>query len=346
MGEFLSGREEMILLGLVSRYLGTQEPVGSKALAESSPERLSPASVRHIMAGLEAKGYLTQPHPSAGRVPTDEAFRLFALNVAREAAEWAAPDEEGVEHLLTEGSLPGLARELSSVLARELHTLGFAVTPTLASVRLRACELVRLGEGRVLCVVVSQTGQIHEKVLQTHEPYGPEQLRWFSNYLAETFAGCTFAEIRRRLEAQVEMEAARCDELIRRAIELVAPCFLEFPESRDLFWDGAPWLLDSPGLRADLGSVQSLLDSLEKKSRLIALLQALLTGDEPVRVVLGEDWPDRSVRGLAMVAAPFGGEGQGHGFLGVIGPKALRYDTAIPSVRQAAILATIASSRL
>jgi heat-inducible transcriptional repressor len=346
MAEALSAREESVLFGLVTLFLGTQEPVGSKALAELDPEGLSPATIRSIMAGLEEKGFLSKPHTSAGRVPTDEAYRHFAEAVAQRGGEAEEPGSEEVEQLLTEGGLPGVARELSSALAREVHTLGFAVTPTLGSVRLRACELVGLGEGRILCVVVSQAGQVHEKVLAAPEPYSPEQLRWFSNYLDEAFAGCTFGEIRRRLETQVQLELARCDELIRKALLLVAPCFLEFPESRELFWDGAPWLLDSPALQADLGSVKSLLDSLEKKAHLIALLQALISDSQPVRVVLGEDWPDASVRDLAMVAAPFGHEAVGHGFLGVIGPKALRYDTAISRVRQAAFLATLASSRL
>ena len=199
MAEALNAREEKILFGLITRFLGTQEPVGSRVLAQQIPDGLSPATVRHIMAGLEEKGYLSQPHTSAGRVPTDQAYRHFAFQLMLRAVESVTPDQEGVEQLLTEGSLSGVARGLSSALAREVHTLGFAVTPSLGGVRLRACELVRLTEDRILCVVVSQSGRIHEKVLRAPEPYTPEQLRWFSNHLDETFAGCTFAEIRRRL---------------------------------------------------------------------------------------------------------------------------------------------------
>lgn len=346
MAEELTAREEALLLGLLARYLSTREPVGSKVLAEQSPEPLSPATVRHALARLEEKGFLAQPHTSAGRVPTDRAYRYLALAVVREDPAKSGPGDGGLERLLAEASVSGIAREASGALARAVHTLGFAVTPCLGAVRLQTCELIRITENRVLCLVVSRSGHAHEKVVNAPELYTQEQLRWFSNYLNETFAGCTFTEIRVRLQAQVESERARCDALVRGALEMAAPCLIEFPASRELYWDGATWLLDAPELQSDLGCVRSLLDSLEKKEGLIGLVDRLISESGLVRVVLGEDWPDPSVKGLAMVAAPFGGESTGRGVLGVIGPKALRYERAIPSVREAARLATMASERL
>jgi heat-inducible transcriptional repressor len=345
LAEPLNAREETVLYGLLTRFMETREPVGSRFLAERDPEGLSPATLRSILARLEDMGYLRQPHASAGRVPTDLAYRHFARGIMRNTEE-REPDWREVERLASDGSLNALAREVSGALARSVHMLGFAVTPPLEDVRLRSCDLVRLGENRVLCVVVSQAGQVHEKVLRAPEPYSADQLRWFGNFLNETFAGCTFPEIRRRLQSQVEWERARCDGIVLKALQLVSPCFLDRDSPRELFWDGAEWLFYDMELRRNLGSLGSLLESLEKKTRLIELLDALARDGEPLRVVLGEDWPDPAAQDLAMVAAPFGGEETGRGVLGIIGFKALRYDTAIPSVRQAAILATLATARL
>ena len=126
----------------------------------------------------------------------------------------------------------------------------------------------------------------------------------------------------------------------------MAPYFLDYQDQRELFWDGAGWLLQAPELKANLDSVRSLLESLRQKSSLLEMLDALAREKEPMRVVIGDDWPDPAVRNLAMVTAVFGGQASGYGVVGIIGPKALSYDSAIPMVRQAARLATLASTRL
>jgi heat-inducible transcriptional repressor len=346
MAMTLSPREEAILFGLLTRYIQTKEPVSSLVLAEENPEGLSSATVRHILAGLEEKGFLTQPHHTSGRVPTDLALRHLALLVQDQSQSQDAPDWQEVERLASSGSLNGLVQEMSGMLARTVHSLGFAVTPPVGEIRLRSTELVPLGEGRVLCVVVSQAGQVHQAVLRSPEPYTAEQLRWFSGYLNESFAGCSFLEIRRRLKGQMEAERSELDSKMTSALRLVAPYFLEHSEAREFFFEGTRWLLDDPQLRENLDSVKRLLESLELKAQLIDLLDDLFRGREPLRVVLGEDWPDPASHDLAMVVAPFGGEASGQGLVGIIGPKALRYETVIPNVRRAALLATLASARL
>jgi transcriptional regulator of heat shock response len=119
---------------------------------------------------------------------------------------------------------------------------------------------------------------------------------------------------------------------------------------RELFWDGAAWLLEAPELAENLVAVRSLLESLQRKSQLLNLLDGLTR--EPgrngsgLRVVMGDDWPDPAARGLAMVVAPFGTDSAGAGVLGIVGSQSLRYDTTIPLVRRVARLATLASARL
>jgi heat-inducible transcriptional repressor len=347
MGERLSPREETILLGLIQQYIQSREPVASKALAEQNPEKLSPATVRNILTRLERLGFLSQPHTSAGRVPTDEAYRYLAERILEgTSSAQEEPDRSEVDRLMEDGSLNAVASHISNALAQSVHSLGFAVTPPLGEIRLRTCELVPIGADRVLWVVVSQAGQVHQKVLHTPEPYAPEELRWFSAYLSDIYGGWSFSEIRRSLRLQVEGERWECGRQIGQALRLVAPYFLDYQDQRELFWDGAGWLLQAPELKANLDSVRSLLESLRQKSSLLEMLDALAREKEPMRVVIGDDWPDPAVRNLAMVTAVFGGQASGYGVVGIIGPKALSYDSAIPMVRQAARLATLASTRL
>lgn len=346
MAVALSAREEAILLGLLDNFIKTREPVPSKLLSEQNPEGLSSATVRAILNHLEDLGYLHQPHASAGRVPTDEAYRYLARWVQQVQSAEVEPDWSELERLTREGSLDGVAREICNSLSRSVHGLGIAVTPSLEEIRLRSCELVAVGPERILLVVVSQAGQVHQTVLHSPERYTPEQLRWFSGYLGDTYAGWSFTEIRENLRAQVEGESAACSEGVARAFRLVAPYFMAYPARRELFWDGAAWLLQSPELRRNLDGVRILLESLEQKFRLLDLLDALARNGEPLQVVLGDDWPDPGVQELALVAAPYGGEGSGYGVVGVIGPKSLSYREAIWSVRRAARLATLASTRL
>lgn len=346
MGERLSEREEAILFGLLATYIKTHEPVGSRTLADEVPERLSPATIRNILARLETMGYLSQPHASAGRVPTDLSYRYLARRIVAHLQGEDEPAPDAVEALVRGGSLNAVARHLTTLLADSAHTVGFAVTPPLEVVKLRCCDLVSMGDSRVLCVVVSEVGQVHEKVLWPDRMYDPEQLRWFSNYLNETYAGLSFWEIRRRLRAAVEDESTRCHHRVMEAVRLVSPYFLAEGPPRDLFWEGATWLVEGLQSGEDLAGARRLLESLEKKTRLLDFLEDLLGDGRPVQVVIGDDWPDPEVHTLAMVAAPFGDEAKGLGCVGVIGPKPLSYERVIPTVRRAARLATLASSKL
>lgn len=346
MGEQLGAREEAILLGLLMNYIETREPVASKRLAQQCAEGISPATVRNILCRLEEAGYLYQPHASAGRIPTPLAYRHFAQRVLCQEEREADPDWDEVERLRSDGSLNALARHLSRTLAQRVRSLGFAVTPPARELRLRSCELVPLSADRVLWVVVSGAGQVLEAVLHTPEIYTHEELRWFSNYLSSAYAGWSFSQIRTHLQSQVGADAAQCRREVRQALTLVAPYFTGQSPERELFWDGAAWLLDAPELAQNLAAVRSLMESLQRKSQLLDLLDVLCMESGGLRVVIGDDWPDPTARGLAMVVAPFGVEAAGIGLVGIVGPQSLRYDTTIPLVRGVARLATLASARL
>jgi heat-inducible transcriptional repressor len=347
MDQPLGPREERILLDLMALYRRSREPVSSRALAEAHPEGPSPATLRNILARLEEMGYLHQPTSVSGRIPTDEAYRYLAAAVLRcEGGREVHPSWQEVLRLAEDGSLAGVARSLPPRLSGAVRLLAFAVTPSLETLRIRACDLVSLAPDRVLFVLVAEGGQVRERVVRTPEPLGPDTLRWCANYLSQTFAGCTLAEVRRRLRLQLAAERERLGREVAAVLDAVGPCFEENQPVRELFWEGAPWLLDDPALQEQLDAVRYFLEALERKTRLLNLLEALFASGETLRVVLGGEWGDVPVEPLAMVLAPFGGEERGRGWVGIVGPKTLPYDTAIPAVRETALLATLAAETL
>lgn len=372
MPEVLTVREETVLLSLLMRFVETCEPVGSRVLAEENPEGLSSASIRATLGRLEEKGYLSHPHTSAGRVPTDDAYRFFA----GKAAELPAPPLDGepvqIERMASEGSLNGVVRSASEILSRSTRVLGFAATPPLDDLRLRECELVGLSRDRVLLVVVSQGGQVHECTLHTPRPCDHDALRLFSNLLNDSFRGLTFSEIRQRLrrelasqgcallegitaalrhsgEGEIQASAAegsRDAGPAAEALRLVAPYFLGEPGGRLLFYEGVDRLVTAPALRGDPDALGALLESLQTRGRLLELLDAFAREGVVLRVVLGDQWPDAGTRGLSMVLAPFEAGPEGRGLVGVIGPKPMRYDRTVPIVRSVARCVALAGARL
>lgn len=347
MDQPLGPREERILLDVVALYRRWREPVSSRALAQAHPEGPSPATLRNILARLEEMGYLHQPTSVSGRVPTDEAYRYLAAAVLRdEDGREVRPSWQEVQRLAQDGSLAGVARNLPRRLSGAVRLLAFAVTPSMEALRIRACDLVSLAPGRVLFVLVAEGGQVRERVVRTPEPMGPETLRWCANYLSETYAGCTLAQVRRRLQLQLAAERERLGREVAAVLEALSPCFEETQPVRELFWEGAPWLLEDPVLQDRLDAVRHFLEALERKTRLLNLLEALFASGETLRVVIGGEWGDVPVEPLAMVLAPFGVEERGRGCVGIVGPKTLPYDTAIPAVRETALLATLAAETL
>ena len=370
MSEVLTEREETVLIGLLMRFVESCEPVGSKVLAEENPEGLSPATIRAILGKLEEKGYLFQPHTSAGRVPTDLAYHFFAQRAAALPGTPLEAEPEEVDRLAAEGSLNGVVRGASALLSRTTQVLGFALTPPLDTLILKECELVGLSRDRILLVVVSQGGQVHECALRSPKPFDQEALRIFSNVLNDSFRGLTFAEIRRRLRADLAsqgwailegigeaMRAAQREGILADAAQapenpsqyaqrLVAPYFLAATERRQFFYDGMDRLFASPALRGDLSALGALVEAIETKGRLLELLDALARGGAVVRVVMGDQWPGEDTRNLSLLVAPFDAGSEGQGLVGVIGPKPMRYDRNVPIVLSVARCVALAGSRL
>jgi len=341
----LTPREETVLWGLVARFLETKSPVGSKFLAQQNPEKLSPATIRAILARLQRMGYLSQGHLSAGREPTDLAYRHFIQSVVRHLRDEPRADMREADRLASGGSLHSVIQGAVDRLARATHTLSFALKPALDEIRLRVCELVRISDDRILLIVVSQGGDLHEKVIPCTRKTEPGFLRECANYLNDTFHGQRFESIRTRIRRELDRSRS-LDGTAPAALRLVAPYFLAEPHPREICVEGFDRMLHPDGSGAPMGSVRSVLLELEKKSLLLDLLDSVSRDERRVRVMLGEDLPVPGAADLSMVVASYSSADARPGLVGVLGPISMRYDQTIPIVFHTARTVTLAGSRL
>ncbi|MFW6206663.1 MAG: heat-inducible transcriptional repressor HrcA [Gemmatimonadota bacterium] len=326
----MSPREREILKDVILMYVLSAEPVSSRSIAKRSDLGLSAATIRNVMADLEDQGYLRQPHTSAGRVPTGPGYHLFVESIMGSQPVPARVRRYIDEHLR---EVPSDAENLVSVTSHLLSELsqqvGIVVTPAIGETVLRAIDLVPLTGSRVLAVVVSESGFVDNKVIDTDKPVPREELIRISNYLTENFSGMTLTQIRDRLLALMAEERAQVDELLGATVDL-ARRSLDLSAQREVVVDGTSAVLAQPEL-ADIQRVRRLLETFTDKAKLVRMLNACVRG-KGVRVVIGEDSDLTSELDFSLVATRYGVGGRSLGTLGIFGPSRMEYQRVIPLV--------------
>lgn len=332
-GPKLSERDRQILRGVVQNYWLTAEPVSSRRLAKDAALSLSSASIRNTMADLEEMGLLRQPHASAGRIPTARGYHVFIDDLM----EVEAPSEEArrmIDNELASGSvdqdeLTSLASQLLSELSSQV---GIVVTPEVSQTTVSRIEFVPLTERKILCVVVSSSGFVDNKVVQFDEDISRSELVRLSNYVSENFAGRTLAEIRTTLLNSLAHGREEMDQLLARAIRL-ARDGLEVDRTPHLAVQGTEGLLGLPEL-SDLGRVRRLFDTFADRARVAALLGRCIEG-EAVRVYIGDEsdlTSELSELDFSLIVKGCSVDGKHVGGIGVFGPARMEYGRLIPLV--------------
>ncbi len=318
----LSGRDKEILKEVVVAYTLTGEPVSSRALAKGSKLGVSAATIRNSMAELEDEGYLSQPHISAGRMPTSEAYRLYVGSLMP-AARVTGHERSVIDRALSEavGSGEPVLPAAGHALSQLTHQVAVVLTPKMKDTVLQAIDFVPLSRGRVLCVVAAAGGFVDHKILEV-EQISREELTRVANYLNEQFAGLSLGRIRRRLIELLEDERTRVDELLRRSVLLARKALVD-DARHDVVVDGTAGALNQPEL-ADVDRVRRLLATFEHKVRLVNLLSRIIEG-QGVRVLIDEDSDLTSELGFSLVATNYRTEDRPVGSIGVLGPTRMEY---------------------
>ncbi len=331
MKDVLSDRERDILCEIVEVYLASGEPVPSAALARVSRTGLSSASLRNVMADLEEKGFLVQPHTSAGRIPSDLGFRLYIDRLLQGAA---LSDKDGRRlraMLSPAGSLEEVLAQASRVLADVTAEVGMAMAPASRQATLQSIHFVRVAPQRVLTVVVTAGGLVDSRLLVTERDFVPAELERISNYCTQSFAGLTLQEIGTRLLALMVEERAQADELLSGVVTLGKGAVAnEGTSVGEVFFNGADRLLERAG-PGQLQAVRRLLVAFADKAVLLSLLNGYLAYSGP-RVLFGSEFSLVGGDDLGLIVTPFHRSSGEDGLIGVVGLKRMDYPRIIPIV--------------
>lgn len=322
-------RAKTLLKALVERYIAEGQPVGSRTLSKASGLDLSPATIRNVMADLEELGLIASPHTSAGRIPTARGYRLFVDTML-------TAQRPSVEQLLG-GDMRGQLRpdQPQRVIANAAHLLsnwssfvGVVTAPRKPSV-FRHIEFLRLGEKRVLVIMVAPDGDVQNRVIFTQQDFSQGQLVEATNYLNEHYGGLTLEEVREKLKSEVDQLRGEIAGLMQAAVDAGSEAMAKSQE--DLVVSGERNLLSVRDFGHDMDSLRKLFDLFEQKTQLMRLLD-VSSRAEGVRIYIGGESGVVPYEELSIVTSPYEIDGQVVGTLGVIGPTRMAYDRMIQIV--------------
>jgi heat-inducible transcriptional repressor len=329
----LSERSRDIFRQIVESYLATGEPVGSRNISRLIATPLSPASVRNVMSDLEQLGLIYAPHTSAGRLPTELGLRFF-VDALMEIGDLGEDDRRDMEAKVAAAgsSVEAVLNEASGMLSGLTRAAGVVLTAK-ANVRLKHIDFVRLEPERALVILVSEDGQVENRIITVPPGLPVASLTEASNFINAHVRGRTLAEARAELEKALAAARAELDQLTQK---LIAAGFASWSggesDERKLIVRGAAHLLEDLKATEDLERVRLLFDDLETKRGVIGLLDRAEHADG-ARIFIGSENKLFSLSGSSTIIAPYrDGAGRIIGVLGVIGPTRLNYARVIPMV--------------
>jgi heat-inducible transcriptional repressor len=341
----LDERHRRILFAVVTEYIASGKPVGSRLIAKRYAIQLSPATIRNVLADLEDAELLHQPHTSAGRVPTDAGFRRFvdAMATAGEISEthrtalverlqYLAPGEDAV-------------RETGQLLSRLTGTATIIARPPVTEASLEQLRFMRLSTGRALAVLVTRSGGVENRVVVTEVDIDDHTLERVNNYLREMVEGRTLREIRDALAVRLATEQGQYDQLRKQAQKMVEATVQGQAEETQVVIEGQGALFDRPEF-GDAEKIRGYLSAFEEKQKLLELLEQTLLADG-VQVFIGSEAALQDVSDISVISSPYRRDGSRIGSFGIVGPTRMDYRKYVPLVGFAAnLLSDVLDGRL
>jgi heat-inducible transcriptional repressor len=331
--EEMTNRNQQVLFEIVEAFISTGEPVASRWIARRRADGLSAASVRNVMADLDEEGFLTQPHTSAGRVPTEKAFRSYVHSIA--TRKHLAPD---IENLRADFSRLDTVEQRIEFSSRTLttKTSGMGIAAAIPTLRptLERIELIALPDQRVLMVVVTRGQEVSNRVVKLDEMVTAGELDSIRNYVNRNFSGWRLEDIRRELSSRLEHTASAYDEVLRKLTLLHSKGLLEIGLEPEVSTDGASNLVILD-LHLTKQKMRELFRTLEEKKRILQLLDRFLEqppGELSVQVGLSEIHP--AMRELSLIGLPVTLPNGMSAVVAVLGPMRMNYGRVMATVQQ------------
>lgn len=323
-------RQLEILRAIVEEYVATEEPVGSRSIAERHGLGISSATIRNEMAVLEEAGLITQPHTSAGRIPTDKGYRLFVDKLAK-VKPLSSAERRAIETFL-EGAndLDDVVMRTVRVLAQVTKQVAVVQYPMIAKSKVRHIELLLLTSRRLMLVLITNTGRVEQRVLELPYSLTEQSLSDLKSKMNNLVFGKSMADVGNSLETLLEYlsreERTSAALIISNLIEMS----LEKPEERVVLAGTANLTRSGNEVSSDIHGV---LETLEEQ---VVLLRLLSDSGETMRVRIGSEQPEKSLKTTSLVTMGYGNNGSSLGALGVLGPTRMDYSTSMSAVQAVA----------
>lgn len=322
----LDTRAQTLLKTLITHHISDGNPVGSKTLSSSSNLDLSPATIRNIMKDLEDAGFVSSPHTSAGRIPTNKGYRLFvdSLVTVQSLNDF---EISSLQKQLVLSDKKHLMNSAANTLSELTKFAGVVMIPKAKKLQYKHIEFLSLSEKRVLVIIVTDDGNVQNRVLYTKHNYDKEKLVEASNYFNKEFSGFSMEGAKKKLLNDLKNMKGDISDLMSSTI------VTSTNESNDdhLIMSGQAKLLETAELSQNVASIKKILEIFEKKSALLNLLESSHNADG-IQIFIGEESGYQALDECSVITSPYEADGEILGMLGVIGPTRMAYERVIPIV--------------
>lgn len=325
----LTPRHFDVLHAIVHNYIETGEPVASRTIARKYP--MSPASIRNMMADLLEAGYLSQPHTSAGRVPTERAYQSYAKTLLGSRIVHGELERLQIE-IERAGSVEARIERSSKLLTEITRNFGIAAAIPTENQTLDQVELLGLPDRRILMVVITRDRMVRNKVITVDDPVSQDELVSIRNYINYNFGGWMLPNIHRELKRRLELQSAAYDAVLRRVQVLYSKGLLDLGLTPEVHFDGAENLIGLD-LHLTRECMRELFRALEEKKRIVQLLERFLEereGELAVQIGLSAVHPSMSE--LSLIGVRFGLANGLQAHVAVVGPMRMNYSRAVSAV--------------
>lgn len=335
-GSGLSARNMDVLKAVVSTFIETGEPVGSRTLSKKGAISFSPATIRNIMSDLADEGFLTKPHPSAGRMPTDLGYRVFVDNLSS-VPEVTQEEQESIRRSYSQraAKIEQVLTEASRILSGLTQQAGIILLPGGEQLQFQYIEFIRLAERKVLAVIVAKSGVVQNRIALTEEDIPQEELHRISRMLNDEFSDLSLRDIRTKILEQMKADTEGIDQLRRRAFFLSEQAFIGRGEDSanepTVYVESASRIFAQPDFAGDMEKVQTLFRAFEEKEKLVHLLDGCMKS-QGLTVLIGSESEMESMQDCSLVVQNYFMGDRPLGTIGIIGPKRMRYDRAVALV--------------
>jgi len=331
----LDERTKRILSAVVESYIEKPEPVGSRYIMKRYGFDVCSATIRNIMADLEDSGFLFQPHTSAGRVPTDKAYRFYVDYIFEEGLiAQSAEIKMFIENLTKKfrklrNNMNSLFFETTQSLAQATKYLGITLLPAMEKTALHRVEFMKFKEDNVIAVVVTDKGIVKNKIIKTYPDITQEELDRLADFVNNTFHGMTIDEIRDVLIKRIKKEKIFWDKLINKVLKVCQEALYFARE--DLYISGFYQIMHLPDF-SDIEKLREIAKTIQDKHLLLKLFENISESDE-IKIIIGQENPLQEFKDLSIVASPYKEKDKSLGIIALVGPKRMDYQRAILFVK-------------